>query len=128
MPSKNNFICKRCGDCCKVFKLPVKNKKELIKNFEKHFGFKLLSYDIEILFYGDCEYLQNNRCTIYDKKPTQCEKYYCQRFVLNEYAPGQFYKKRCRVCHHMRTFMSGTERDVQSICGNCWNWQAIPSA
>ena len=35
---------------------------------------------------------------------------------------GKLYKKKCRVCENVKTFKAGTERDKQSICGNCWDW------
>lgn len=39
-----------------------------------------------------------------------------------EHPSGTIYKKQCRVCHLSRKFYAGTERDRQSVCGNCWVW------
>jgi hypothetical protein len=32
-------------------------------------------------------------------------------------------QKICRVCGNKRKFLKGSERDKQSVCGNCWNWE-----
>ena len=33
-----------------------------------------------------------------------------------------FIKKKCRKCGEERKFMEGSDRDIYSICGNCWDW------
>jgi len=38
----------------------------------------------------------------------------------------EFVKKNCKVCHNERKFLVDSQRDKQSICGNCWNWAAEP--
>lgn len=125
----NEWKCKQCGQCCKIFKLPVKNKADLIKAFHAAYGFKLKSYDIEVIFKGECEYLKGNKCTIYNlNKRTQlsCGKknkdYFCKNYPSAEIPDGQLYKKRCLICNNVRSFQKGTERDRQSVCGNCWVW------
>jgi len=30
--------------------------------------------------------------------------------------------KECVKCNQKRKFALGTERDKQSICGECWDW------
>ena len=35
--------------------------------------------------------------------------------------------KECKKCHKLRKFLSGTPRDKESICGNCWDWETQPS-
>lgn len=118
-----NFICRNCGECCKVFRMFPKNRKELIKHFEKHFGFKLKSYDnFEIIIRGECEHLKNNKCLKYEERPGKCKEFFCKRHSSLDVAGGQIYQKRCLVCGNIRKFMKGTERDRQSVCGNCWVW------
>ena len=34
-------------------------------------------------------------------------------------------KKTCRICLSVRKFVAGSERDNQSICGECWNWFGV---
>ncbi|MAG40262.1 hypothetical protein CMI41_04825 [Candidatus Pacearchaeota archaeon] len=119
---KIEFICKQCGACCRYFKKPVKNKEELIKLFENHFRFKLKSYDIEVLFKGECEHLEGNKCLIYKKRPKLCEDFFCERHVSKVVPEGQIYEKRCRVCQKIRKFQAGKERDKQYVCGDCWIW------
>jgi len=118
----NRWICRKCGNCCRQFRLPVKNKEELIRTFEQTFGFKLKSYEIEAVFHGECEHLKGNKCTIHDKKPKLCSEYICKKYNDLDVPEGQIYQKRCKVCQNLRKFQKGTERDKQSICGNCWEW------
>lgn len=119
----SEFACKRCTACCRLFRLPVKNRECLIKKFEEHFGFKLKSYDIEVIFKGDCEHLKaNHQCAIYDKRPELCKNYFCKKYPTANVPKGQVYQKRCLVCGNIRKFQAGTERDKQSVCGNCWVW------
>ena len=117
-----DWLCKKCGTCCRILKLPAKNKQELIKLFKTYFGFSLKSYDIEVLFRGECEHLKNNQCKIYKERPELCKNYICKRFTKTKYPNGTQYQKRCRVCQNLRIFQAGTERDKQSVCGNCWVW------
>ena len=37
-----------------------------------------------------------------------------------------FIKKICEKCGNMRKFVKDTLRDKESICGNCWDWNAKP--
>ena len=113
-----------CGDCCKTFTAPVEDRERLIKFFEKNFGFKLKSYDIQILFKGECEHLENNKCKVYgEKRPCQKKHgdYFCKRHP-KQVLIGQLHRKICIKCNKIRTFQGGTERDRQGICGNCWVW------
>lgn len=118
----NVYQCKKCTVCCKNFNIEPKNKDDLIKQFEVAFGFKLKSYDIKVMFGGECEHLKNNRCDIYKERPQRCKDFICKRYHKNNISDGQLYKKRCRVCQKIRSFQKGKERDVQSVCGNCWVW------
>jgi len=43
-------------------------------------------------------------------------------FVNEDHPEGEIYEKICRVCKSKRKFYAGTERDRQSVCGNCWVW------
>lgn len=43
-------------------------------------------------------------------------------FKNPEHPTAQIYKKECRVCKNIRSFYAGSERDRQSVCGNCWVW------
>lgn len=43
-------------------------------------------------------------------------------FLNPDHPTGTIYKKECRVCKKQRKFYAGTERDRQSVCGNCWVW------
>jgi len=35
-------------------------------------------------------------------------------------------EKKCKICGNMRKFCTGTPRDKESICGNCWDWENDP--
>jgi len=118
----NEFECRKCGQCCKVFKLDVNNKEELQQKFRDHFGFALKSSKIEAVFYGECEFLKDNQCTNYENRSDICKNYICKKFVKDKVPDGALYEKRCLVCQNIRQFQAGTERDRQSICGNCWVW------
>jgi Fe-S-cluster containining protein len=122
MNSSTEYKCNQCGKCCRQFNLPVKNQEELIKKFNEHFGFKLKSYEIKVLFSGECEFLENNKCTNYENRPKLCKEFICKRYINADVPDGQLYKKRCRVCLNLRSFQKGTDRDLQSVCGNCWVW------
>ncbi len=43
-------------------------------------------------------------------------------FENKEHPNAHLYEKECLVCHNKRKFIAGTERDRQSVCGNCWVW------
>ena len=43
-------------------------------------------------------------------------------YVNRDHLAGDIYEKECRVCKKQRKFYAGTERDRQSVCGNCWVW------
>lgn len=120
--SEKYWDCKQCGACCKFFRLPVRNEKELVKQFINHFGFELETYDIEVSFKGKCKNLINNKCSIYENRPELCKEFYCKRHCKEKCPDGLIYEKRCRVCQNVRKFQAGTDRDFQSVCGNCWNW------
>ena len=32
-------------------------------------------------------------------------------------------RKQCLKCREIKQFLIGTEREEQSICGDCWNWE-----
>lgn len=114
--------CKKCGRCCKIFRLPVNNKDNLVKKFEDHFEFKLESYEVEVIFKGNCEHYKNGLCSIYEKRPEMCKNFFCKKHVKDSVPRGQIYEKRCQMCLNIRKFQAGTPRDRESICGNCWDW------
>lgn len=118
------WACEGCGDCCHIFRFPAKNKEELKRNFESIFGFRLKSYDFELVVQGECEHFnpETRKCMVYKDKPKRCTDYFCKRYCTVEKPNGELFKKRCRVCHNIRTFQAGSERDKQSVCGNCWVW------
>jgi hypothetical protein len=37
-----------------------------------------------------------------------------------------FLVKKCVVCGENKKFLEGTDRDIHSICGDCWDWQIEP--
>jgi Fe-S-cluster containining protein len=118
----SSFLCKKCGSCCKIFTFPVQDVEGVKKFFREHFGFSLKTWAMKVVVQGECEHLKNNRCEIYESRPDKCKDYLCKRHTALEIPDGQLYEKRCRVCDAMRTFQKGTERDKQSVCGNCWVW------
>lgn len=120
--SQNEWKCINCGACCKFFRIPPKNQEELYKQFKTKFGHGLKDYKIEITFEGTCEHLKNNKCLIYKNRPKRCKDFLCKRHTTLEIPKEQLYKKRCKVCKNIRSFQKGTDRDIQSICGNCWVW------
>lgn len=34
--------------------------------------------------------------------------------------------KVCSICKRKRRFVKGSPRDLQSICGSCWDWESNP--
>jgi len=114
--------CRNCTKCCRQFTLPAKNTAELRRMFREEYGFCLIDPEMTVLFKGTCEHLKDQKCSIYDKRPEKCRDYFCKRYPKEEIPFGQIYKKRCRSCQNIRSFQEGTNRDKQSICGNCWVW------
>ena len=35
-------------------------------------------------------------------------------------------KKQCKKCGKIRKFLKGTQRDIEDLCGNCWDWDNDP--
>ncbi len=33
---------------------------------------------------------------------------------------------KCRKCGLMRKVIQGTPREIERVCGNCWDWQKFP--
>ena len=120
----SDWKCIRCGKCCKTFTKPVKNKEEILAAHEKETGFKILDAEVKIIISGVCENFdeKTHSCKIYESRPELCRNYFCKRHSNLDVLDGQMYQKRCLVCNKIRTFQKGTERDRQSVCGNCWVW------
>jgi hypothetical protein len=38
----------------------------------------------------------------------------------------QFVVKKCVKCNQERKFLKDSERDLKSICGECWDWTETP--
>ena len=119
-----DWKCVRCGKCCHVFKKPIKNKEEVLKAHEKETGFKLNKADVQIILAGPCEHFdeKTHKCKIYKDRPELCKEYFCKKHTNLDVPEGNLYKKRCLICDNVRSFQKGTERDKQSVCGNCWKW------
>jgi len=118
----SDYECRKCGKCCKQFNLPVKNEDELKERFKEYFGFQLKTCKIKVIFEGECEFLVGNKCSKYEERPEMCKNFICKRYLKTNVPDGSLYKKRCRTCQNVRSFQKGTDRDLQSVCGNCWIW------
>jgi hypothetical protein len=35
--------------------------------------------------------------------------------------------KQCKICGCIRKFVKDTPRDIERVCGNCWDWNKYPS-
>lgn len=69
---ENKDICTGCGNCCKkhwLLKLTNKYEKEFFKN-------KLIYNNY--IWTDDCGCLENNKCTIYENRPSKCKEYFCE--------------------------------------------------
>lgn len=119
-----DWICKKCGNCCKNFTKPVKNPKEVLKAHKEETGFNLIEPEIKITLKGTCEFFnpKTHECKIYKDRPDLCKNYFCKKHTGVKVLDGQIYAKLCLVCKNIRRFQKGTERDRQSVCGNCWVW------
>lgn len=78
------FKCSMCGKCCRELK-----GIELYKELDRGDGI--------------CKYLENNKCSIYEKRPLLCrvdesyEKYFSEIYTLDEY-----YKLNYKVCESLK--------------------------
>lgn len=56
-------------------------------------------------------------------KCENCEPEFDEDFKPKPYVPKKmFIKKECIRCGRIMKFLTGTPREKESICGECWNW------
>ncbi len=84
MKDDTAFPCNQCGECCRhIERIP-----------------QLVSFDCGD---GVCKYLEENKCTIYEKRPEICrvdvmyEKYY-----YSQYTREEFYRLNLFGCAELR--------------------------
>lgn len=34
---------------------------------------------------------------------------------------------QCKKCGQLRKFVQDTPREIEQICGNCWDWKKFPN-
>jgi len=74
--------CTECGNCCKVLKIPV-NEEDIkrISNSLKISSEEFITKYVEEnskgkkFLHKPCNFLENNKCTIYEVRPEECKKY-----------------------------------------------------
>ncbi|MBQ3647158.1 MAG: YkgJ family cysteine cluster protein [Synergistaceae bacterium] len=78
-----NFPCKKCGMCCRMLKHVPQ-----LHDFDKGDGV--------------CKYLENNLCSIYDKRPLICnvQKMY-EKFFANIMPPEEFIFLNLEACQKL---------------------------
>ena len=77
------FVCNKCGKCCKMFKdLP----KELSDLFNRGDGI--------------CKYLDDktNLCTIYEERPDFCNCHKAYKYVKDKLTPEEYIKLTNNFC------------------------------
>ena len=100
MLNKKTFICKRCGECCKVYTIKL-NKKD-IKKIERIYNKDyFLCYDNIKNFFvlkrikNKCIFLKKEKnsyfCEIYSTRPEICKKY-------------PFFRKNIESCRPVHMF------------------------
>jgi len=70
-------ICRMCGQCCFIEPLITIEGNKFIPT--SHVHKELLEIDRILLGYMVCEHfdLETRKCKIYEKRPEQCKKFYC---------------------------------------------------
>jgi len=81
--SQQKTNCQKCGNCCKKFRIEIKDPKfikEILFNFREkfHHGLKE-TVNITLVLDGECEFLDNGKCSIYDTRPERCKNYFCKK-------------------------------------------------
>lgn len=76
------FLCNKCGKCCKMFKnLP----KEIAEIFDRGDGV--------------CKYLDDkNLCTIYENRPDFCNCHKAYKYVKDKLTPEEYIKLTNEYC------------------------------
>lgn len=78
------FECTCCGECCRNL-----DKSELYKDLDRGDG--------------TCRYLNENMCSIYEKRPTLCGVDECYEFYFkDEYSLEDYYKLNYKVCNMLK--------------------------
>lgn len=92
----NNPLCLNCNECCSILTiLSVKEHESLCEYFETEEGKKILKIARNKIkkhwrrstIYMLCPFTDDNtkKCMIYDKRPTICKMYHCNKSNYKEY-------------------------------------------
>ncbi len=78
------YNCKKCGNCCRNLK-----KSEIYKKLDRGDG--------------TCVFLENNLCSIYEKRPLICQidKFY-ELYLSDKLDISEYYKLNNLACEEMK--------------------------
>lgn len=107
------FKCTGCGKCCTGSPGYVYLSKQDLSRFAAHFQLteeefiqkyaRLIDGQVALLDRegsSDCLFLQNNQCTVYDARPTQCRTFPWWVYHLREPSDWEEAGKRCEGINH----------------------------
>ena len=87
--------CRMCGECCRVFYIPLTEKELRSRKFITEFDYEKIkkeSFD-EINKNGwnlvkrnknGCVYLKDKKCSIHNSKPKYCKNFWCEDINSNK--------------------------------------------
>ncbi len=83
-PARSPLICGGCRECCKgpVRNLPITDPAFLYDTYERGGKTYLATRDN-----GDCVYLVEGGCGIYERRPSVCRSYDCRDYVTSPGMP-----------------------------------------
>lgn len=90
-----DFDCEACGECCRHTHL-VSELVEL--------------YDYEK---GACQYLDGDKCTIYDDRPDVCNYRKLYSKLSKYYSPEEYYQISIRFCEEIKLIKKEREKAVK---------------
>jgi len=129
----HQFECTQCGKCCK-WEGVVNLTSEDIERLAKHEGVDTQEYKKKYTNGGktlkdkddskECAYLKDNKCSVWDKKPEQCDKFPVK---YTSKCPG-FDKTDRSACMHdfkaviklAKNKMAGSEDYLKTISDNLY--------
>lgn len=80
-------VCKKCGDCCRLFEVAIPLGNMLITSVEDFLGVKFGEIkETSIRVKADCSFFnkQTKLCSRYKKRPAACKSFYCGRYEDGE--------------------------------------------
>jgi len=75
-------FCFRCGECCRDMSGGItvtEEEKVALEVIEPFLVFEPVSKGRYKFLFSVCPFLENNKCSIYERRPTMCRMYHCGR-------------------------------------------------